>query len=291
MGLHKPVLLQQVLGVLHPQAGESYLDLTGGYGGHADKVLAATQNYKDSVLVDRDATAVQVLEERFGEKGTTIIHTDFYSAAQQLVENGQRFDLILGDFGVSSVQLDTASRGFSFRTDGELDMRMDVRQARSADTVVNRARAQELIDIFSEYGEVSRGLASKVARAIVHARPVQGTEQLAEVIAKAVGGYHHRHPATRFFQAIRIYVNDELGEIERTLPYIEKLLKPGGRVALISFHSLEDRLVKQYFKADSVKGMESRFRILTKSPEVADSDEIVNNPRARSAKLRAAERR
>jgi len=291
MKLHEPVMLTQVLSVLQPQEGENYLDLTGGYGGHASKVLAATRNYKDSVLVDRDETAVQVLEERFGEKGINIVHEDFCSAAQQLVESGQKFDMILGDFGVSSVQLDNADRGFSFRTDGDLDMRMDVRQVRSADTIVNRARERELAEIFEAYGEVSHGLSLKIARNIVHTRPIKGTEHLASVIAKSFGGYQRRHPATQFFQAIRIMVNDELGMIERTLPILEKLLNPGGRVALISFHSLEDRLVKQYFKADAEKGIESRYKILTKSPLTATHDEIVNNPRARSAKLRGAERR
>jgi 16S rRNA (cytosine1402-N4)-methyltransferase len=291
MTLHQPVLLAEVMAALGPQAGESYLDLTGGYGGHAAAVLAATQSYKTAVLVDRDETAVHALEERFGEKGATIIHDSFCEAAQLLVEHGQQFDLILGDFGVSSVQLDRPERGFSFRADGALDMRMDARQRLSAETVVNRWRERELAETFARYGEVSLGLATKVAKAIVHARPVGGTEQLATVIARAVGGgYHHRHPATRFFQALRIVVNDELGEIERTLPLLEKLLKSGGRVALISFHSLEDRLVKQYFKADAAKGLEAKYQSWSKTPITATSHEQVINPRARSAKLRVAVR-
>jgi 16S rRNA (cytosine1402-N4)-methyltransferase len=275
---------------LRPEKGERYLDLTGGYGGHGAAVLAATQNYKAAVLVDRDEVAVRTLEERFGEKGATIIHDSFCEAAQQLVESGQQFDLILGDFGVSSVQLDRPERGFSFQADGELDMRMDPRQRLTAATIVNKWRERELGAIFAQYGEVSPGLASKVSRAIVGARPIEGTVRLAEVIAKAVGGHQRRHPATRFFQAIRITVNDELGEIERMLPMLSKLLKPGGRVALITFHSLEDRLVKRYFKADQSRGLEAEYATWTKTPVVATQTEIVNNPRARSAKLRAAVR-
>ena len=286
---HTPVLLSEVLQYLHPREGESYLDLTGGYGGHASKVLALTRNYKGSVLVDRDETAVGHLSERFKETEVQIMHKDFCEAALELVENGHKFDLILGDFGVSSVQLDTDSRGFSFSSENNLDMRMDQSQTLTAAAVVNRWGEKELARVFEEYGEVRRGEAARVAQKIVHNRPIDTTTQLAELILRAVGGgYRRRHPATQYFQAIRIAVNDELRQIERTLELIPGLLNKGGRVGLISFHSLEDRLVKNYFAGDARRGLESQFRIVTKSPVVATRTEIDNNPRARSAKLRVA---
>lgn len=289
--LHEPVLLSEVLELLRPRAGESYLDLTAGYAGHASKILEATQNYKDAVLVDRDVFAVDFLKGKYESEPIEIVDTDFYSAALQLCECGKTFDMILADFGVSSPQLDRAERGFAFAKDGPLDMRMDRRQDLTAGRVVNKWSERELERIFSEYGEVSVGLARKVAKMVVHGRPWQGTAELAKAIAGASrtrrGG---AHPATQFFQAIRIAVNDELGEIERMLPLLPKLLKPGGRVAIITFHSLEDRLVKNYFKEASSWGEESELKILTKSPIVAENMELVINPRSRSAKLRVAER-
>jgi len=289
---HTPVLIEDVLKYLDPKEKESYLDLTGGYGGHASKVLAITRNYKDSVLVDRDETAVEHLRERFKRTEVQIMHESFYEAAFYLVENGCKFDLILGDFGVSSVQLDTGARGFSFAKEGTLDMRMDQTQNLTAAKVVNHWSEKELAQVFEAYGEVKRGLALKVARAIRSKRPIEKTEELARVIARAVGGRHHRvHPATQYFQAIRIVVNDELSQIEKTLELLPKLLNKGGRVALISFHSLEDRLVKLYFALDEKKGLESQFEIVTRTPVVATGMEIDINPRARSAKLRVAKKR
>ena len=284
---HIPVLLSEVLANLNPKPGESYLDLTAGYGGHAKEILDATQNYKDSVLVDRDINAVNVLKEQFN--AIRIMNTDFYDAVLQLIECGNAFDLILADFGVSSPQLDIAERGFSFAKDGPLDMRMDQRQELTAATIINKWSERELAEIFERYGEEKPGRAKMLAREIVHARPIEGTKQLAEIIASK--SKHSRvHPATRIFQAIRIVVNKELEEIEKTLPLLPKILKPGGRVAIITFHSLEDRLVKEYFKEASSYGEESELKILTKKPIVAESEELVINPRSRSAKLRVAER-
>lgn len=284
---HKPVLFKEVLRALNPEPGESYLDLTAGYGGHASAILDVTRNYKDSCLVDRDDYAIEYLSGKYQGEPIKIMHTDFYDAALQLLQCGKTFDLILADFGVSSPQLDQGIRGFSIKNDGPLDMRMDRRQELSADTVVNQWSERKLIEIFEKYGEMSPGFSRKVAREIVVNRPFKTTAELAQRIA---GNAKHSkvHPATRAFQAIRIAVNDELGIIERTLPLLPKLLKPGGRVAIITFHSLEDRLVKDYFKEASSLGEESELRLINKSPITAESMELVINPRARSAKLRAA---
>jgi len=290
--LHKPVLITEVLEVLNPQPGEAYLDLTAGYGGHASEVLDLTRNYKDSVLIDRDEFAVEYLRAKYQRNGEVpeIANGDFYSSVLKIVECGKTFDLILADFGVSSPQLDRQERGFSFAKSGPLDMRMDRTQELTADRVINHYPEGKLAEIFEKYGEERPGNAKRLAREIVHARPFKDTLQLAELI-KSKSRYSRTHPATRVFQAVRIEVNDELGLIERTLPLIPKVLKPGGRVAMITFHSLEDRLVKQYFKEASSFGEESELEILTKAPIVASADELVINPRSRSAKLRAARRR
>lgn len=328
--LHRPVLLSEVLGVLQPQRGESYLDLTAGYAGHASRILDVTQNYNASVLVDRDEFAVNYLQEKFGQgarvlsaddlqasggknesepRGLTIIHDDFCSSTLRLFECGKTFDLILADFGVSSPQLDIASRGFSFSKPAPLDMRMDQSQTLTAEKIVNHWRERELQEIFERYGEEKPGLAQKHARVVAGGRPWRTTTELADAIAaggrrKLPDGTYaeptrkmrermshiRRHPATQVFQALRIVVNDELSLIERTLPILPKLLNPGGRVAIISFHSLEDRLVKQYFREASTLGVESELEVLTKSPIMAGNVELGINPRARSAKLRAAKR-
>lgn len=283
--LHKPVLISEVLQVLRPQLGESYLDLTAGYGGHAAEILDVTRQYKTSVLVDRDQFAVQYLSQKFSGKDLRIMHNDFYNAVLQLLESGATFDIILADFGVSSPQLDNPERGFSFMHDGPLDMRMDNSQSLDAATIVNKWKERDLVQIFEHYGEIKPGLAQKYAREIVHARPWHSTLELANA---PFWGYKHSrvHPATKAFQAIRIAVNDELGEIERTLPLLPKLLNPGGRLAVITFHSLEDRLVKSYFKEASSYGEESAIRLINKKPITAENLELVINPRARSAKLR-----
>lgn len=288
--LHKPVLLSEVLGVLRPELGESYLDLTAGYAGHASKILDVTQNYKDSVLVDRDQNAIEVLEEWFRNKPVRIVKSDFYGAVLQEIECGNAFDMILMDFGVSSPQLDNAERGFSFAKNGPLDMRMDQEQELTASIVVNKWPEKRLADILERYGEEKPGFAKLIARTIVHGRPWTSTDELGEALAK-FGRHGKVHPATRAFQAIRIVVNDELGEIERTLPLIPKILRSGGRVAIITFHSLEDRLVKNWLKEVSDFGEESELEILTKKPKLAENEELFINPRARSAKLRAAIKR
>ncbi|MBR0480098.1 16S rRNA (cytosine(1402)-N(4))-methyltransferase RsmH [Candidatus Saccharibacteria bacterium] len=288
--LHIPVLLSEVIANLDPHPGEKYLDLTAGYGGHASKILDVTQSYKDSVLIDRDEFATDYLKQNFPSE-ITIMNQDFYSAVLQLFECGKTFDLILADFGVSSPQLDLEERGFSFRFDGPLDMRMDRRQILTAEDVVNKYGERELTNIFVKYGEESPGRAAMLARIIVTHRPLRTTKELADLIKTRWHGYSKTHPATKIFQAIRIVVNDELGEIEKTLPLLPKLLNRDGRLGIITFHSLEDRLVKDFYKESSNLGEESELEILTKKPIVAESNELVINPRSRSAKLRVARKR
>jgi 16S rRNA (cytosine1402-N4)-methyltransferase len=284
---HVPVLLDATLDTLHPIEGENYLDLTAGYGGHARRVLGKTNNYEASVLVDRDSFAIAELGE-FTEKGVTLLHTDFVSAARSLVEEGRQFDIVLVDLGVSSPQLDKSERGFSFTHDGPLDMRMDRRQDISAETLVNRASKDELVHIIRTYGEEPIGFARRIADAIVTNRPIRTTKQLADLVVTAhVGKWKKIHPATRTFQALRIAVNQELRQVEELMQLIPKLLKSGGRVGIISFHSLEDRLVKQYFNEQKDAGYEAELQLLTKKPLAGDIYDV-HNPRSRSAKLRAA---
>lgn len=285
--LHVPVLLDETLVSLNPKQGESYLDLTAGYGGHASHILDRTMNFAESVLVDRDDYAIQRLKS-FSDKGARLLHTDFVSAARQLTDEGQSFDIVLVDLGVSSPQLDQSERGFSFLRSGPLDMRMDRRQASSAETLVNTASAQELTRIITEYGEEPIGNARRITKAIVEHRPLQETEQLANLIKQTYRGkWKKTHPATRTFQALRIAVNDELRQIEDLLPLLPRLLKPGGRVGIISFHSLEDRIVKRFFKNQFESGYEAELEPLTKKP-ILGAIYDVHNPRSRSSKLRVA---
>lgn len=284
--MHLPVLLPAVLQYLAPQPDESYLDATAGYGGHARAVLERTLQPKRAVLVDRDSNAVHELQHEFAEQGARVVHSDFYRATQQLVDSGKQFDMILADLGVSSPHLDNTIRGFSFMREAPLDMRMDQQQSLTAAEVVNTFDMAELVRILREYGEEPK--ANRIAQLIVEHRPYQTTTELAAVVAKAWPGYSRVHPATRTFQALRIAVNDELGLLQRSLPLWESLLSPGGRLAVISFHSLEDRLVKQYFTEHGGERYDAHLRLLTKRPVTADPDELVSNPRARSAKLRVA---
>ena len=211
---------------------------------------------------------------------------DFYSAAEQFVNSGEKFDLILADLGVSSLHLDMASRGFSFAASGPLDMRMDQRQELTAETVVNEWDEKDLQHILSVYGEEPK--ARRIAKAIVANRPIKTTSELANIVARTTGRWSGKHPATRTFQAIRIAVNDELRLLERVMPLWVALLRPGGRLGIISFHSLEDRLVKRFFLELGGNRFDATLAIVTKQPVVATTQEIAINPRARSAKLRVA---
>lgn len=285
--LHVPVLLDDVVRLLNPKEGESYLDLTAGYGGHASAIVERTQNYREMTLVDRDDFARANLAAFVG-RGAEFIHADFVSAARQLIAVGKRFDMILIDLGVSSPQLDRAERGFSFSHNGPLDMRMDQRQALTAADVANTFTQQQLEQIICEYGEERPATARRYAAAIVKARPLATTEDLASAILKAhVGRRQRTHPATRTFQAIRIFVNGELEQVRTIMPLLPELLRQGGRVGVISFHSLEDRVVKRYFAEQDRSGYEAELRVVTKHP-VDGAVKDVHNPRSRSAKLRVA---
>jgi len=281
---HIPVLLRPVLDYLDPKEGDSYLDLTAGYGGHAAAVLERTNNPKEATLVDRDANAIAALAP-LGRQGVRLIHKDFLSATQALVAEGSQFELILADLGISSPHVDNAARGFAFSADGPLDMRMDQSQTLTAATVVNTYSVDELQRIIKVYGEEPR--ARRIAQAIAEARPLQTTQELAEVVRSVMPKGSKTHPATRTFQALRIAVNDELELLKAALPLWVQLLKPGGRLGVISFHSLEDRIVKQVFSELAGDRYDTPLLLLTKHPVTADEQELVFNPRARSAKLRA----
>ncbi len=281
--VHTPVLLRETLRFLNPKPGESYLDLTAGMGGHTVAILELTQAPQKAVLVDRDPAAVEILRKKFQD--IEILQSDFLSASQKLAEQGRTFDLVLADLGVSSLHLEQGQRGFSFVRPGPLDMRMDLAQTLSAEQIVNSWDEQTIADLLKTYGQERKARA--IAAKIVASRPIHTTDRLAAIAAST---YHFRgkiHPATRTLQALRIAVNDELAQLEMSLPLWLELLAPGGRLAVISFHSLEDRLVKQAFKEATEQGYETEVQLLSKKPVTAQNDEIVSNPRARSAKLRA----
>jgi 16S rRNA (cytosine1402-N4)-methyltransferase len=285
--LHTPVLLDQVVELLAPRPGETYLDLTAGYGGHARAIADRLGGFQTVTLVDRDENAIAELRT-LERQGATLVHDDFASFAEAAVQAGTAYDMVLVDFGVSSPQLDRAERGFSIQQEGPLDMRMDQRQARSAYTLVNTASEKELRGIITTFGEERPSRAAQIARAIVRARPLRTTQDLARAILSTHRGPHQKvHPATRTFQALRIALNDELGQIERLLTTVNRLVRPGGRIAFISFHSLEDRPVKRFILEQSRAGYEAEFDALTKKPILGKTDDV-HNPRARSAILRAA---
>jgi 16S rRNA (cytosine1402-N4)-methyltransferase len=283
---HQPVLLKEVLQQLQPAAGESYLDVTAGYGGHAEAILEHTQAPSSTVLVDRDSEAAEILKTKLGVRGATILHQDFSAASKELASSSRRFSMILADLGVSSPHLENAERGFSIKNPGPLDMRMDRRQHLTAEQLVNKASEKELAEIFKNYGEEPK--AARIASQVVATRPITSTEQLAAIAAGVWPGRSRVHPATRIFQALRIAVNDELSQLAQSLPLWLEMLEPGGRIAIISFHSLEDRIVKRFFTEHSAGNYDGELQILTKKPLSATNDEIVLNPRARSARLRAA---
>jgi 16S rRNA (cytosine1402-N4)-methyltransferase len=284
---HQPVLLDSVIDVLAPSKGQTYLDLTAGYGGHAGAVLDRIGAAGRATLVDRDSNALHVLRERFTtDKRVELAKSDYLSAASALAEQGKRFSMIVLDIGLSSPQIDQPERGFSFRLDGPLDMRMDQEQTISADQIVNDYKEADLSALIQRYGEEPQ--ARRIARAIINARPLRSTRELAAAIESAIPRRKGKiHPATRTFQAIRVAVNDELRQLEQTLPIAVELLEPGGRLAVISFHSLEDRIVKQFFRERSATGYDAELNTITKKPIGGDLHDVFN-PRARSARLRAA---
>lgn len=301
--LHIPVLGASVIEFLQPRDGGAYIDATFGAGGYTRAILAAADC--KVIGIDRDQTAIALgadVVEQFGGR-LTLIEDRFSNLDAVAREAGfDAADGVVLDLGVSSMQLDSAERGFSFRLDGPLDMRMGGEGPSAAD-VVNSASERALADIIFLLGEERHS--RSVARAIVRARtdaPIETTRRLAETVASVVRSRADEiHPATRTFQALRIYVNDELGELVKGLQAAERILKKGGRLVAVSFHSLEDRIVKTFLADRSQVRAGSRhapelsrpsptFRTLAKRPIAADDDEIARNPRARSAKLRPAER-
>ncbi len=279
---HKPVLLDSVLSYLGPKKGESYLDLTAGYGGHASAVIEKTQAPDKAVLVDRDVNSINHLKGLSDLKDVELKHQDFASAAVELQKANKSFDMVLIDLGLSSPQLDNPERGFSFMKEADLDMRMDQSQEVSAKDLVNTLTNKELYRVIREYGEESA--AQKIADAIIQARPIQTTGELASAIEQKIRRRGKIHPATRTFQALRIAVNQELEQIQATLEVIPQILNESGRIAIISFHSLEDRLVKRFLQ-DHSRGYEADLKLLEKKA-IKGADEDVHNPRARSAMLR-----
>lgn len=291
---HVPVLSQQVLEYLAVKPGGTYVDCTLGLAGHASQVARLLGAKGRLIGFDRDPEALKLAGERLASLGVELgegmpavtLIGEAFSRVSEFVEAGT-IDGLLADFGVSSMQLDQPERGFSFQADGPLDMRQDTRQPVTAEQVVNEMDERDLANLIYEYGEERRSW--RIARAIVRARPIATTGQLARVVAGCVPTIKGEriHPATRTFQALRIHVNRELDEIDRLLKAAPKLLKPGGRIVVISFHSLEDRIAKDAMKAGATEGL---WTLLTKKPVAAGEEEIEENPRARSAKLRAAEK-
>jgi 16S rRNA (cytosine1402-N4)-methyltransferase len=291
---HVPVLLEDVLEYLNVRPGGVIVDATLGLAGHSSEIAKRLGGGGRLIGFDRDPDAMEGAKSRLdeikaelgGEMPEMVYVAKAFSEASSEIAPGS-LDGLLADFGVSSLQLDEAHRGFSFRTDGPLDMRMDTRSGETAEQVVNQEDENELADLIYEFGEERRS--RRIARAIVRARPITTTAELAQIVSAAAPSMKGDkiHPATRTFQALRIRVNNELGEIQSLLKSAGSLLKPGGRLVLISFHSLEDRLVKDAFK----EAKDARiYEVLTKKPVVASEQEQMRNPRSRSAKLRAAEK-
>lgn len=303
---HIPVLLTEVMAGLQLQPGELAIDATLGGGGHTARILEVTAPSGRVLGLDADPAAIERVTTRFQHEITTGRLLPIQSRFEEIAEVAHKHGFtevggILLDLGVSSFQLDEAERGFSFQQDGPLDMRMNPLQGNSAADIVNEWNEAELADIIYIYGEDR--LSRRIARSIVQNRPFSTTGQLAKVIEKSLGRRGDRiHPATRTFQALRIVVNSELEQIEAVLPQCLRLLRSGGRLAVISFHSLEDRIVKHWMQAEAsdfladpmnVYGGTARqptLKIITRKPIEAGAEEIEKNPRSRSAKLRIAEK-
>ncbi len=282
---HYPVLLEEAIEYLSIDPEGVYVDCTFGEGGHSEAILQLLTTGR-LIALDRDRTALEAGRERLAEyrDKLTLIHSN-YSNLAEFVATPVRG--ILADVGLSRRQLEDAERGFSFLREGPLSMAMDQGQRLTADVIVNHYGERQLADLIYQFGEERRS--RRIARAIVRGRPIRTTTHLAEIVEKAVPRAARRkiHPATKTFQGIRIAVNDELGELEKLLEVAPSLLSPGGRMVAISFHSLEDRLVKQSFRSWKQKGV---FDVLTRRIVRPSLDEIRKNPASRSAKLRASKR-
>jgi 16S rRNA (cytosine1402-N4)-methyltransferase len=303
---HVPVLAEEVREALAVQPGDSVVDATFGSGGHAELLAADLRGDGKLIAIDRDPSARPYFD-RFKRRAAVqgrFLRGDFSVVLEQLAANGVRADAILFDLGVSSMQIDRPERGFSYAADAPLDMRMDPGSDVSARELVNEAGERELTKIFREYGE--ERYARQIARAIARRRrerPFERTGELVETVKSAIPAparFGDGHPAKRVFQALRIAVNDELGSLETALPAALEMLRPGGRLAVISFHSLEDRIVKRFLRAQErgctcppdfpvcVCGHEPVLRALSRRPIRPSAREIASNPRAASARLRAA---
>jgi 16S rRNA (cytosine1402-N4)-methyltransferase len=289
--MHKPVLLCEVLDALRPAPGKSFIDATVGLGGHAEALLERLVPGGRLLGVDRDADALELARRRLArfEGHFELVHGNFRDLPEHAARHlGRGADGVVMDLGVSSYQLQQAARGFSFQADGALDMRMDPSGGPTAAELITRSRAEDLERILREYGE--ERYARRIARAIAERRrDLRTTGDLAALIEAVVPRREWRlHPATRTFQALRIAVNDEIGALEAALSTLPKWLAPGGRVAIIAFHSLEDRIVKNALRAYGAAG---EMAVLMRKPVRASAAEVADNPRSRSARLRVAERR
>jgi 16S rRNA (cytosine1402-N4)-methyltransferase len=296
---HVPVLLKQAIDFLAVRRGGTYIDATVGLGGHSYEIARRLGAAGHLIGFDKDPAALEMARERLvvgpvslvvGKSDwpeITLLHRSFADLAND--QRPRTCDGILADLGVSSLQLHDAGRGFSFQAEGPLDMRMNTQSGRTAEQVVNQVDEVTLANLIYEFGEERRS--RRIARAIVRSRPISTTAQLAAVISAAARPMNQAerriHPATRTFQALRIFVNRELDDLREMLQAAPQVLKPGGRLVVISFHSLEDRIVKDAMREAAKQG---EYKLLTKKPVTAEEEEIDRNPRARSAKLRAAER-
>ena len=294
---HVSVLLKEAIDFLAVKRGGTYIDATLGLGGHSYEIARRLGKRGRLIGFDKDRQALEIARQRLANPPlelardwpeVTVLHSSFAEIGRSVPPASA--DGILADLGLSSLQLSQPARGFSFQAEGPLDMRMNQHGERTADQVVNRIDEEELANVIYEFGEERRS--RRIARAIVRARPIRTTAHLAQVISAALrpvnsGSYDRIHPATRTFQAIRIFVNQELEDLQALLASTPQVLKAGGRLAVISFHSLEDRMVKDAFRDGAKNGL---YRVLTKKPVGASEEEVDRNPRARSAKLRAAER-
>jgi 16S rRNA (cytosine1402-N4)-methyltransferase len=291
---HVSVLLKEAIDFLVIRRGGTYIDATVGLGGHSLEIARRLGPQGHLIGFDKDPQALERAKQRFSELGgeapkITLLHASYAEVAEHVPAASA--DGLLADLGVSSLQFGDAARGFSFQAEGPLDMRMDPQEERTADQVVNRMREEDLANVIYEFGEERRS--RRIARAIVRARPIRTTAHLAQVISAALrsmkqtGAREKIHPATRTFQAIRIWVNRELDDLKQLMASAPGVLKRGGRLVVISFHSLEDRIVKDALRDGAKSGI---YSVLTKKPVEAAEEEIDRNPRSRSAKLRAAEK-
>jgi 16S rRNA (cytosine1402-N4)-methyltransferase len=288
MHTHTPVLIEEVMQYLRPQPGGCYIDATFGAGGHTRELLLRSAPDGRVLALDQDATAIERGRAELQSYGSRIEFAKANFSDLERIAGGSNFaqpNGILADIGVSSMMLDDPLRGFSFMREGPLDMRMDLDQPLTAADVVNTSSEKEIADILFTFGDERRS--RQIANSIVRCRPLNRTTDLTRAVERVMGGrrYGRIHPATRTFQALRIFVNNELPSLEAFLDASMRVLRPGGRLVLISFHSLEDRIVKNKFRAPVVPGT-----ALTKKVVTAGGEEIQRNPRARSARLRAWEK-